>query len=88
MNHHGFSLLSSSVSPPAPPPEPGVTENVRNSEDCIWVTIMLLNARLGNGKPIKAAACSDDLPPLQTSNVSYLTMEHIDTRKLSTQKSQ
>ena len=42
---------------------PGVTENVRNSEDCIWVTIMLTN-----GKPIKACSLQR-WPSLQTSNV-------------------
>ena len=46
---------------------PGVTENVRNSEDCIWVTIML-SSRLTNGKPIKACSLQR-WPSLQTSNV-------------------
>ena len=63
--NHGFS--------PPPPPlcrlisAPGVTENVRNSEDCIWVTIML-SSRLTNGKPIKACSLQR-WPSLQTSNV-------------------
>ena len=57
------SWLLSSLPPCRLISVPGVTENVRNSEDCIWVTIMLTN-----GKPIKACSLQR-WPSLQTSNV-------------------
>ena len=67
--NHGISPPS--VSPPAPPgpPGPGVTENVRNSEDCIWVTIMLLNSRLATETN---QSCSLQWWPSSSSNFKRL----------------